>query len=81
MGKIIVLHDSVNGKRRVVEVFPAPSEPAFAAACALCSINVGRMANCELEKRSYEFEDSLFSGLDNCGFRDVFEPEDLHKKE
>ena len=75
MNKVIVLHDNKNGKRRVVEAFPAPNEYTFADSCGLCCINVGRIGHCELEGRSIEFENMLFSELENCGFRDIFEPE------
>jgi len=74
MNKVIVLHDRFNGKRRVVSYAPCDIEEA----CEQCDI-----AYYQPIAGSYycEFKDRYIIGVEECGFKDVFEPEDLPKKE
>lgn len=71
--KVIVLRDTVNGKRRVVET------SVGAQYCNQCAIVPLRGDTCEMYHRGLEFNIRTFGvscGYE-CSFKDVFEPEDL----
>lgn len=71
MDKIIVLHDNVNGKRRVVKVLFSDMN---CEACSIRAINT----YCELLKANrVNMGCELFEHPHICGFKDVFNPEDL----